>query len=400
MSRAWPDMAVMREAQRVGAVLVDQLQRVERRCPWTCDIFLPFGVADQGVDEDALERDLAHEVQAQHHHPGDPEEDDVEAGDQDVGRVEARRGRRSSPASRGSRTARAPRRTRCRGRPRPGAAARRGRRARGPAPGRVLGLLDEDRPVGAVPGRDAVAPPELARDAPGLDVPHPLEVGLLPVLRDEDGVALLHRLDRRLGQGLGVHVPLVGQVGLDDRRRSGRRAARRGGSSRSRAAGPAPPSRATTCLRAAKRSRPRYSPGTLSFSRREVVEDVDHRQVVALADLEVVEVVGRRDLHRAGALLRVGVFVGDDRDQPVDDRQPHLLADQGRVALVVGMHGDGGVAEHGLGPGGGDDDLARSRPPADRRSASSWPSTSRCSTSRSEMAVWKCGSQFTSRLSR
>jgi hypothetical protein len=29
-------------------------------------------------------------VQAHHHHPGDPEEDDVEAGDQGVGRVEAR----------------------------------------------------------------------------------------------------------------------------------------------------------------------------------------------------------------------------------------------------------------------------------------------------------------------
>ena len=29
------------------------------------------------------------------------------------------------------------------------------------------------------------------------------------------------------------------------------------------------------------------------------------------------------------------------------------------VALVVGMHGDGGVAEHGLGPRGGDDDVGR-----------------------------------------
>ncbi len=61
-----------------------------------------------------------------------------------------------------------------------------------------------------------MAPPELAGDAPGLDVPQPLEVGLLPVPGQEGGVALLHRLDRRLGQGLGVDVPLVGEEGLDD----------------------------------------------------------------------------------------------------------------------------------------------------------------------------------------
>ena len=36
-----------------------------------------------------------------------------------------------------------------------------------------------------------------------------------------------------------------------------------------------------------------------------------------------------------------------------------MLADQSLVALVVGMHGDGGVAEHGLGPRGGDDDVGR-----------------------------------------
>ena len=37
-------------------------------------------------------------------------------------------------------------------------------------------------------------PPELAADAPRLDVPHPVEVGLLPVLRDELGLALLINL--------------------------------------------------------------------------------------------------------------------------------------------------------------------------------------------------------------
>ena len=55
-----------------------------------------------------------------------------------------------------------------------------------------------------------------------------------------------------------------------------------------------------------------------------VVEHVDLLETVPLADLEVVEVVRRRDLHRAGALLGIGVFVGEDRNLAADHRQPHL----------------------------------------------------------------------------
>ncbi len=35
---------------------------------------------------------------------------------------------------------------------------------------------------------------------------------------------------------------------------------------------------------------------------------------------------------RAGALLRIGIFVGDDRDQAADQRQDHVLADQMRCS--------------------------------------------------------------------
>ena len=41
------------------------------------------------MDVDVAERHFLHEVQAHHHHAGDPEEDDVEAGDENVGRVVA-----------------------------------------------------------------------------------------------------------------------------------------------------------------------------------------------------------------------------------------------------------------------------------------------------------------------
>ena len=86
------------------------------------------------------------------------------------------------------------------------------------------------------------------------------------------------------------------------------------------------------------------------------IEDVDHRQGVALADLEVIEIVRRRDLHRAGADLRVCVFVGDDLEFPSDQRKDGVPADQVLVALVIRMNGDAGVAEHGFRPGRGNND--------------------------------------------
>ncbi len=41
------------------------------------------------MDIDIAKRHITHELQTEHHHPGDPEEDNVEAGDQYIGRVES-----------------------------------------------------------------------------------------------------------------------------------------------------------------------------------------------------------------------------------------------------------------------------------------------------------------------
>ena len=57
--------------------------------PFDFDILSTLLVADEGVDVDVAERHFLHEVQAHHHHPGDPEEDDVEAGDEGARRVVA-----------------------------------------------------------------------------------------------------------------------------------------------------------------------------------------------------------------------------------------------------------------------------------------------------------------------
>ena len=113
------------------------------------------------------------------------------------------------------------------------------------------------------------------------------------------------------------------------------------GSIRSRK--PKSSSRATICLRAAKRSTPLQFLGKLRRALRQsaqiifvadqretafLVEHADLRQVVPPADLEIVEVVRRRDLDRARAFFRIGIFVGDDRNAAADQRQDHVLADQ------------------------------------------------------------------------
>ena len=54
---------------------------------------------------------------------------------------------------------------------------------------------------------------------------------------------------------------------------------------------------------------------------RVLVNDLDHRQVVALAHRVVCGVVRGRDLDRARAELRVNEVVGDDRNLAVDDGQ-------------------------------------------------------------------------------
>jgi hypothetical protein len=58
------------------------------------------------------------------------------------------------------------------------------------------------------------------------------------------------------------------------------------------------------------------------------------------------------------AELAVHVFVGDDGNEAVGKRQAHVAADEVPVAVVVGMHGHGGVAEHRLGARGRDHEEA------------------------------------------
>src|ERR1700756_5279540 len=67
-----------------------------------------------------------------------------------------------------------------------------------------------------MPRRNAVAPPQLARDAPVMDVAHPLEIGATVVLRDELDLPLLDHFNRPVGQRLDLYEPLRREPRLDD----------------------------------------------------------------------------------------------------------------------------------------------------------------------------------------
>ena len=90
-------------------------------------------------------------------------------------------------------------------------------------------------------------------------------------------------------------------------------------------------------------------------------EDGDQRQAVALRTSVVVEVVRAGDLDAAAAECLVHKVVRNDGNLAVAQRQVDHLADQVFVTLVVRVHTQRAVGQHGLRPCGGDVHAAHGR---------------------------------------
>ena len=210
--------------------------------------------------------------------------------------------------------------------------------------------------VVAVPGGDLVAPPELAGDAPVVAVLHPVHINFGEALRDELHLAVAHGADGLRRQRLHLHEPLRGDerlhvvvaavagadvvaviLGLDQ-------VARRFQVGHD-------------LLAALVAVEPLVLPAVF-VDGAVVGDDADDLQIVALAHLEVVGVVGGGHLHRAGAEADLAVLVPDDGDLAPDQRQDAALADEVLKLLVLRVDGHAGVAQHGLRPGGGHGDEA------------------------------------------
>src|SRR5262249_2180774 len=336
-----------REAHGVGAVLLGDHQRVDD-VAFGLGHLLPLGVANQTVDVDLAEGNIVHELEAHDNHAGDPEENNIEAGEQ-----QSRRGvdsevfalTRPAHGREGPKAGAEP------GVEHVGILLEAGRSAASAVRGRFARYHDFAA-LAAVPRRDAMAPPELARDAPVANVVHPFEIGLGPVLRDKLDSARFDCLDGPPGQRLHLHEPLRRDQRLDPRF--------------SRLAF-ADAQRVWLDLLDQSQLFEISHDALASFETIEagvgsggfghvagLVDDFDLRKIVAPAAFEVVGIVRRRDFHDAGAELGVGQIVEDDRNGAIHQRELDRLAVQGEIAAVGFVDGDGGVAEHGLGPRSGD----------------------------------------------
>ena len=335
-----------RHAQRVRAVIRDDLQRINAVSEGLGHL-ASLGIPDKAVEKNALKRSLSHLLVTREDHSDDPEENDVIAGDQDVGGIEIFEVFcLLGPAQ-------------CTERPQgagePGVQCvgilGKMRAAALRADGRLFFGDDDLAALIAVISGNSVAPPELTADAPVADVVRPVEVGLLHALGDQLDIALFDALDGGLNELVHLDEPLLLDQRLDGR-----------------AASVMCADIVAVVFNADKKAHlvkflDNLRSRLISVHAAElaavlvdggvVVHDVDLGQVMALSDLEVVGVVGGRDLDDAGTEFPVDILVGDDRDLSVHERKPHIAADQVFIAVIFGMNGDGRITQHGLGTGGG-----------------------------------------------
>ena len=219
---------------------------------------------------------------------------------------------------------------------------------------RFFFALGDDRlAAGAVPDRQLVTPPDLARDVPVSDVLEPPLVGAAEHLRNETDAPRAVRVEGRDRERLHPAKPLKREQRLYDRagtrRERNRVAARLGRDDRTLRFEVAHDGFA--CGEAVE--------AAIGFRRlgRHLPVEPDHarhRQAVAFADGVVDRIVRRRDLHGAGAELAIDHRIGDDRNASPGERNDDAPADPLAIARVVRMDGDRRVAEHRLRPRGRD----------------------------------------------
>src|SRR3954452_13403878 len=81
----------------------------------------------------------------------------------------------------------------------------------------ALGTRNVEVALIVVPRGNLMAPPELATDAPVLNVVHPLVVRLRPVLGHEANASVFYSSRRRLCERSNADIPLIREPGLQDR---------------------------------------------------------------------------------------------------------------------------------------------------------------------------------------
>ena len=198
-----------------------------------------------------------------------------------------------------------------------------------------------------------MAPPQLPGDAPIPDVLHPGLVLFGPPFGREVHAARAGGLEGRFRQRTHPHEPLERQAWLNHRMAAVAVAAPNAYAPRHRRGAPRLPGPRAPTFRAAKRSWPRNASGAFSFMWASGGHHVQKRDTRSPGHLEVVDVVGWRELDHTRAELAIHEVVRHDRDGAVRERQHDVCAHQSRVAVVLRVHGHARIPEHGFRPGGG-----------------------------------------------
>ena len=191
-----------------------------------------------------------------------------------------------------------------------------------------------------------MSPPQLPRDAPVVDVIHPVQVHLPVIVRNNGDLAAFHCGDGLLRQRLDLDKPLRRKSRLNDRPRAVALAERNRVVFRAHEE-----SLLGEVLHHALARRKALQSRIRTGVRVHLVVLVDHfdlRQVVPQSCLEVIRIMRRRHLHRARAELRLRQLVGDDRNLAFHQRQQHFLPVQMRVALIASIHRNRRIAQHRL----------------------------------------------------
>ena len=75
---------------------------------------------------------------------------------------------------------------------------------------------------------------------------------------------------------------------------------------------------------------------------------VNYLKVMPQTDLEVIRIMSRSNLNTACSEVHFNIFIRNDGNLPVDDRQNKRFADNILVSLVVRVDGNGSITEHCL----------------------------------------------------
>ena len=199
-----------------------------------------------------------------------------------------------------------------------------------------------------------MAPPELAGNAPVVNIFHPIQVSLGKTLGHELDAAVFYHINGWPGQGLHLYKPL----GAGQRFHDG-----------------------TAAIAAANIMiiGLHFNQITLLFQilhngfpcliavhavvfaavdDLSILIDALHLlQVVAQSDLIVVRVVAGSHLNGTGPEAEFHVVVSHDGELSTDQRKNRIFADEMPIALVIRMNCDAGIAQHGLRAGRGYDEL-------------------------------------------